>query len=229
MILTGCLCFSLIACGEDEAQSVLENAAAADTAAGYGEDIEDEEEYQMEIPDAVKNISPEDDKALTGVLTEDSYTNEYFGFKLNRIEGGTIQSLMDEGTDLMPLSKTYTEGLGSIYIKNQNADNGESISATISALTSKQQGKTEKDLAQERFETEQGFNEEMEFEAECSVENITVAGAEHPAYIEIYEREEGGKSKNASFYIVKNDFLCSITINADSDKFDELLKLIEKI
>ncbi len=226
LLLAGCICLSLAACGEDEARSVTENADAADTAAVSGEE---DEEYELEIPDAVKNISPEDDKAVTGVLTEDSYTNEYFGFKLNRIEGGTILSLMDEGTDLMPLSETYNEGIGSIYIKNQNIDNGESVSATISALTSKQQGKTENDLAQERLKTEQGLNGEMGLEAECSVENITVAGEEHPAYVEIYERDEGGMSKNASLYIIKNDFLCCMTINADSDKFDELLKLIEGI
>jgi len=123
----------------------------------------------------------------------------------------------------------YTEGVGSIYIKDQDADNESSVSATISALSSKQQGKTEKDLAQERFDTEQGVNAEIELEAECSVESVTVAGEEHPAYIEIYEKEDGRKNKNASIYIIKNDFICSITINADPEEFDGLLKLIEKI
>ena len=136
---------------------------------------------------------------------------------------------MDEGTDLMPLSDTYTKGIGTIYIKSQNIENGESIAVSISALTSHQQGKTENDLAQERFNQEQGFNKEMELEAECSVENITAVGEEHPAYVEIYEKDEGGMNKNASVYIIKNDFLCCVTINADPEKFDELLKLIEKI
>jgi hypothetical protein len=88
----GIFCLSLTACGGGSVKTSQEDSSFEkkmlniedDKAADSGEEAEDEEDYQMEIPDAVADISPEDDEALTGVLTEDSYTNEYFGLKLNR-------------------------------------------------------------------------------------------------------------------------------------------------
>ena len=196
-----------------------------DEAAGPIEEIDAEEYEQIEIPDAVTNISPDDDKALTGVLTEDYYKNEYFGLTISKVEGGSIDSLMDSGTDLMPLSETYTKGIGGIYINSTGTDG--SLSVTVSALTSKDQGKTENDLAQDRFAFEKGFNEAAGYEAECSVETIAIAGEEHPAYIEITDDGEE-KVKSASVFIIKGDFSCVIGVYGAEDKFDEILKLFEK-
>ena len=229
LLLACAVCFSLTACEDGSAKNVLENtdASAAETAAEPDEEPEEEEDL-IEIPDAVKNISPEDDKALTGVLTADSYTNEYFGIRLNRFEDGTIESLMDEGTDLMPLSETYANEIGSIYIKSAAADNGKRCSVTISALSSNDQGKTEEEMVQDKYDFEQSVNESMESDAACAVESISIAGEEHPAYTEIMD-DEGSSIKVATVYIIKGDFECMISITADVGEFDAVLKQFEKI
>ena len=151
LLLAGVLCLSLTACGQSGVKTSQDDSnfekkmlnIEDDIETESNEEAEDEEDYQMEIPDAVKNISPEDDEAVTGVLTEDSYTNEYFGLKLNRVEGGTIESLMDSGTDLMPLSQTYTDGIGSIVIQSRETGGWAYVSMTVSALSSKERGKDE--------------------------------------------------------------------------------------
>ena len=160
---------------------------------------------EMRTTISLTNISPEDDQALTGVLTEDAYRNDYFGITINKIEGGTIESLMDSGTDIMPLSETYTNGNGCIMISTRSAYNECSISMTVSAVTSKDQGKKEEDLAQERYDLEQGINEAMGYKAECAVETINIAGEDHHAYTEI-SNTEGGRAKSATVCIIKGDF-----------------------
>lgn len=237
LFLMGILCFSLAACGDSDVQSVLDSSEAeaiintiADAAADSDEEMEEEgEEEQLEIPDAIVNIRPEDDKAVTGVLTADSYTNEYFGFKLNKIEGGEIESLLDDGTDIALLSDSYAEGIGCIYIQSRETDYAATLSAMISAITSNEQGKSEQDLTQESFESEQSMNESIGYEAECSVENVNIAGEEHPAFIEIAEDEEGVRKKSAYVYIIKGDFICSVSVNGAEDRFEDLLKYFEKI
>lgn len=236
VFLVGVFCFSLAACGDGEAESILENAdtegivnTIANAVTGSGEEAEDEEEYELEIPDSITNISPEEDKAVTGILTEDSYTNEYFGFKLKKVEGGEISSVFDEGTDLMLLSEAYANGYGSVYIRSYDTDFTFSINASVSALASEEQGKTEKDLTQEKYDFEQDMNESMEYEADCSVETIRLAGEEHPAYVEIAANDDGVRKKTAYVYIVKGDFECSFSISGEEDKFEDLLGLIEKI
>ena len=233
LLLIGILCLSLAACGGSSVKTSQEDSSFEKKMLNIVDDEETDsdeetEDGQLEVPDAVKNISPEDDQALTGVLTEDSYSNEYFGLKLNRCEGGTIESFMDSGTDLMLLSETYADGIGSIIIQSQDVDGGGYVSMSISALSSKEQGKDAEVLAMERLELEQKINGALENTAECSVETINVAGEEHPAYQEISDDEEG-RTKSAAIYIVKGDFRCSITVYAAEDKFEEMLNLIEKI
>ncbi|MDO5475608.1 MAG: hypothetical protein Q4F43_00670 [Eubacteriales bacterium] len=235
LLMIGTLCFSLAACGDTGVNTAREDAEEGETLdeeeldAELDGGLELEEGDEIEIPDAIVNISPEDDKALTGVLTEDSYTNEYFGFVFNKPEGGTLENLINEGTELSSLSKAYEDGFGCILISSTCADETCSFSITVSALTSKEQGKTEEELVQERFDMEQGINEGLEYEAECSVDKITIAGEEHPAYIEIADNEEGTPYKSASTYIVKGDFECSIYLYAPVDEFDENLKQFVKI
>lgn len=169
LLLVGVVCFSLTACEEGAAKSTLETdtAAKADTAA------ESAEEDEFEIPEAVINISPEDDKALTGVLTADSYTNEYFGIRFNKCEGGTIASLMDEGTDLMPLSEAYANEIGAILIRSTSGDEKSSAFVNVCAVPSGDLGKDEEELAQERYNLEQSINSASEYEAEASIDQIT--------------------------------------------------------
>lgn len=251
LLLAGVVCFSLTACGDGDAQSVLDNAdaeevisisadAAADAAADVAADIaadtaadaaaeSGEEGEDYEIPDAVINISPEEDKALTGILTEDSYTNEYFGYKLNRIENGTIDSFLDEGTGLMSLSESYANGWCGITVDTRGAEEGNSsVTMSVSALVSEEQGKTEQELVQERYDLEIKINESVEIEAECSVDTLRFAGEEHPALIERMEGENGPIIM-AVTYVIKGDFLCDLAITSDPEKFDGLLELIEKI
>ena len=223
LLLIGIFCLSMTACGESSVKTSQNDSSfekkmlniVDENTTGSDEETKDGEDGQLDIPDAVKNISPEDDQALTGKLTEDSYTNEYFGLKLNMPEGGTIESIMDSGTDLMQLSETYREGHSS-------------ISMSVSALTSKEQGKDAEVLAMERLELEQKINGALENTAECSVETINIAGEEHPAYVEITDSEEG-RIKSAAIYIVKGDFRCCITVYTAEDRFEEMLNLIEKI
>lgn len=232
LLLIGTFCLSLTACGDSGARTAQDSNFEKkvlhiedDAEAGASEETEDD--YQLEIPDAIANISPEDDQALTGVLTEDSYRNDYFGFTINKIEGGAIESLMDSGTDLMPLSETYTNGIGSIMINNRSAYNEGSISMTVSAVSSKDQGKSEEDLAQERLDLEQGINEAMGYKADCSIEMINIAGEDHPAYVEI-SNTEGGMTKSATAYIIKDDYQSIINIYAPEDRFDDILMYIER-
>lgn len=233
LMLAGTIGLSLAACGgggaktSDDSNFEKEVLHIDDEAEGADAEAAGEEDYQIEIPDAVTNISPEDDKALTGVLTEEAYTNEYFGLIINKIEGGTIESLMDSGTDLMPLSKTYKEGIGSIMISTRSAYNDGSISMVVSAVSSKDQGKTEKDMAQERYDLENGINEAMGYKAECSVETINIGGEEHPAYVEMADGDDG-RMKSATACIIKGDFQSNISIYAPEDKFDEILQYIEQ-
>lgn len=234
LLLVGTLCLSLAACGESRVKTSEDDSFERkmlnledDAETGSGSQKEDTEVYQLGIPDAVANISPEDDKALTGVLTEDAYTNEYFGLKINKVEGGTIESLMDSGTDLKLLSKTYTEGSGSIMINSRGAGNEGSLSITVSAIPSEDEGKDEKELAQEHFDLQQGINEAMAYKTESSVEMIPLAGEEHPAYIELSDAGEG-KTKSAVIYLTKDAFQCVINIYAMEDNFDDILNLIEK-
>lgn len=219
LLLIGVFCFSLTACESGSVQSVLDNAATE--AAGE----EDDEEYQLEVPDAVINISDDDDKALTGTLTEDYYINPYFGLKFNKPAGGTIMSIMDEGTDIMPFSQTYTDGIGGEHINSRNDDG--SVSATIEALISNWSGKTAEELVQERIEQEKGLNESMGIDSEVTMETIRIAGEDYPAYCEVYT-DEDRTTKNISLYILKGDFVCEISISADIEKFDEMAGLIEK-
>jgi hypothetical protein len=233
LLLIGTFCLSLTACGGGVAKTSQDSNFEKkvlhiedDAQAESDEEAGDEDDYQLEIPDAITNISPEDDQALTGVLTEDAYRNDYFGITINKIEGGTIESLMDSGTDIMPLSETYTNGNGCIMISTRSAYNECSISMTVSAVTSKDQGKKEEDLAQERYDLEQGINEAMGYKAECAVETINIAGEDHHAYTEI-SNTEGGRAKSATVCIIKGDFQSNISIYAPEDQFEEVLKYIE--
>ena len=228
LLLIGILCLSLAACGGSSVKTSQEDSSFEKKMLNIVDDEETDsdeetEDGQLEVPDAVKNISPEDDQALTGKLTEDSYTNEYFGLKLNKAEGGKIKSLMDPGTDLMPLSETYTEGIGSISIESRDADGNAYVSMNVSALSSKEQGKDGEVLAMEQFELEQSLNTAMDYEAECSFETINIAGEEYPAYLEISDSEEGRK-KAATIYIVKDEFKNVITVYAPEDRFCRKLR-----
>ena len=99
---------------------------------------------------------------------------------------------------------------------------------SISAASADELGKTEKELAQEKYDLEKDMNEALGYEADCSVETIQIAGEEHTVYTEVAEDEEDGKTKNASLEIIKNGFSCSISIHAKFEEFDDLLKYIEK-
>ncbi len=222
LLLIGVLGLAMTACGDNDAQSVLETSGSSSPA-----ESAQEPEEQIEIPEAVANISPEDDKALTGVLTEDSYTNEYFGLKLNKIEGGSIESIMDDGTDIASLSQAYADGIGSIMIVTHDADYTGTISMFVSALTSEEQGKSEEELLQEKVEMEGGINEGLGYEAGGAVETVSLAGEEYPAYIESYSDEETN-TKTAALIIVKNDFVCNISIYGHVEIYDELFKYFEK-
>ena len=210
------ICFSLTACADSSVQSILDTEEPAVK----------EEDYQTEIPEAVISISEEDDVALTGTLTEDYYINPYFGLVFNKPEGGIIQSLLDDGMDLKPFAQTYADGVNGIHINMRNDDG--SISPTIRAITEEEKGKTEEQLVQDKIEREKRLNEGMKItDAQIIMDTISIAGEEHPAYIEIYVDDDEAR-KNAGVYILKGDFVCDLSISAPAEYFDEMLELIEK-
>ena len=219
LLLIGVFCFSLTTCESGSVQSILENTDAQ----GISEEAEDE--YHPIVPDAVINISEEDDKALTGTLTEDSYTNPYFGLKFNKPANGTIKSIMDDGTDIMPFARTYTDGIGGMHINILSNDG--SVSATIQASPQDRLGKSEEEIIRERIELEKSLNESMENDSGITMENILIVGVKHPAYCETYSDEDGAR-KNIYVCILKGDFECDISISAAPEKFDEMAGLIEK-
>ncbi len=216
LLLLVVFCFSLAACNNSDLESVLD-----DIITGSGM----EEEDPIEIPDSVTNISEEDDKALTGTLTEDSYINPFFGLKINKPEGATLESLFDDGTDLMPFSQTYSEGYAGVYI-HLMGDAG-SISCTIQALTAAEEGKSEKALVQDKLALENSMNEGLGITSDLKMETLMIAGEEHPVFIEDYS-DEDGTSKTINAFLLKGDFKCSLSIYASQEKFDEMFGLIEK-
>ena len=220
LLLAGSICFSLAACGGASLQTAP--ASSAD------EDAGNEEDYQIEIPEAVANISEEDDQALTGTLTEDAYINPYFGLRFNKPEGGTIESLMDDGKDLMPFAQTYAEGLGGKNILIWTADEDANMGPSIYAVSEKDRGKTEEDLVRERADFETKLNESAGVDSAISVETLSIAGEEHPACVEKYNYE--GKDRiYSTVYILKGDFECDISFYASPETFDAMTGLIEKI
>ena len=226
LLFVGVFCFSLAACGDNGALSVLEDSEKKEEADNTVDTAEDE---HLVVPDAVANITPEDDRALTGILTEDSYTNEYFGLKFNKVPGSEIESLYDHGTDMNTLSEAYANEYPGILISSLDGE-GSSFSVSIDALMEDQQGKTEEDLVQDKYENEKGMNEALGIEPGWAVETITLAGEEHPAYVEIFDDEDGeAESKSVDIYIIKNDFICRVSLYGPVETFDELLKLVEKI
>ena len=210
------VCISLAACGDSGAESALDD----------GEDTVTEEQT---IPESVLNLSEEDDKALTGVLTADSYTNEYFGFKLNKPAGGTVLSLTDgDGvTDIKPFSQTYTGSYGGILIGVYDSSEGSSITANVYTTEAEQRGKSEKERVQDRFEMEKSWAESWGRESEMMVGTLTIAGEEHPAFLETVN-EDGTDMKNAYCFFLKSDFECMISISTPVEDFDSMLALIEK-
>lgn len=215
LLLVGVFCFSLAACGDSDIQSVMSGADDAGT----------EEEYELEIPEAVLNLSEEEDLALTGTLTADSYVNHYFGIRLNKPESGTISSIMDEGTDLTPLSKTFASGIGSVDIQSDSGNGN--ILVSIGALDKEDIGKTEEELVRERMEFSKQLNESMEVTSELYMETITIAGEEHPAFVEIF-KDEDYVNKSVIAILPKGDFACNIYVSSPPENFDQILALLEK-
>ena len=214
LLLIGIIALSLAACGQSGAVSTIDDAS---------------QKEEQEIPKAVVGISEEDDKALTGTLTEDYYINPYFGLQFNKPEGGTIESLYDDGTNLMPFSRTFKESLGGIYIYAVNASEDGRLVPSILTADDDELGKTEEEIIQNELAYQQKLSEEygMQDEFELSIETITIAGEDHPAYVERYSNEDGAW-KEATFIIPKGDFVCNIVVIAHTDQFDEIVKLIEK-
>lgn len=216
LLLLVVFCFSLAACNNSDLESVLD-----DIITGSGM----EEDETLEIPDSVTNISEDDDKALTGTLTADSYINPYFGLKINKPEGATLESVFDDGTDRMSFSQSYSEGYPGVFI-HLVADDG-SISCSIEAITEKEKGKSEEDFVQDKVSMENGMNEGLGITSDITTETISIAGEEHPVFIELYS-DEDGSSKTINAYLLKGDFKCSLSIYASQEKFDEMFGLIEK-
>lgn len=214
LLLVGVMTFSLAACGQTGAPVTSEDES---------------QDVAQEIPEAVTKLSEEDNKALTGTLTEDYYFNPYFGLQFNKPEGGTIESLYDEGTDLMPFAQTYADSVGGIYIYAVNASEDGRLIPSILTANEDEQGKTEEEIIQNELEYQQKLNKEygLQDDFELGIETISLAGEEHPAYIEHFSNDEGDWVE-ATIIIPKGDFVCNIIITAHPENFDEIVGLVEK-
>lgn len=74
ILLTFVLGISMSACASGSVQSV--------TGSEEGKDADEaDDDYALEVPESVQNLSEEDDLLLAGELKDGVYINNYFGYK----------------------------------------------------------------------------------------------------------------------------------------------------
>ena len=237
ILLTFVLGISMSACASGSVQSVTgsEEGKEADEA------DEADDDYALEVPESVQNLSEEDDLLLAGELKDGVYINNYFGYKLSVPEGGTIIRDNDDAlstNEFLPLSKTYEDGWGGWSYSAEIAGVDGSITVFITALSDDEAGLTEKELVEKHVKAYQeidkllGDDEDVDGDGTGSEEgpkNTTVilAGEEHPASVDI-SRVDGNDYLSACLYIPKGDFEYIIYLSGPDLKPEDLTKYFEK-
>lgn len=228
-LLISVFCVSMTACGDSEAKSVQseDSSEAITEASDFSSDADDE----YTIPDSVLNLTEEEDILLTGVLKDNTYTNEYFGYVLTAPEGMTLSTITDPGEDgeLMRFRQTFTDGFLGILIDASSEDMLDRISVDILDLNEDQIGLTEDELIKSDWEFSKKLSEEMEVEDSSQIETIQFAGEDHPAIVETYTSDDGKEMLSVRSVIPKGNFEYSISFLAADLTLEDLLQCIQTV
>ena len=224
LLLTGMLLLSLAACGGASVQSVLpaENVTVPDA-----DNVTDEEDYTPVIPEAVLSLTEEEDILLNGELKDGVYINRYFGLKFTAPEGFSLSRLNDdatESTEIIPLRKTYEDGLRGIMI---TTDLGlpETVFINVYAADEDQIGFSEEELVRAKIQETNELVTSFGLEEGSEYSTAVLAGEEHP--IQLSTSDPG--CIDVYFHIIKDGFIFQISVSApDEEGIAYLLSFFEK-
>lgn len=219
IILAGVFVLGLSACGDSAVESVLDDLG----------DAGENEEYVVEVPDSVLNLSEEEDILLCGELKDGVYTNNYFGYKCKAPAGSKLAFDMDEETGSsgsISFKKAYEEGWGGISL-SADLEMGTRFGVNVTPLNTDEIGLSEEELVKKHIQTMWDFNASFGDEDGPEYEIIQLAGEEHPASVTRTETEDGLKIYY-SFYIPKEDFVFGISVFGTEEQVEEYIKCFDK-
>ena len=229
LLLTGMLLLSLAACGGASVQSVLpaENVTVPDA-----DNVTDEEDYTPVIPEAVLSeaiqiILEVCNILLNGELKDGVYINRYFGLKFTAPEGFSLSRLNDdatESTEIIPLRKTYEDGLRGIMI---TTDLGlpETVFINVYAADEDQIGFSEEELVRAKIQETNELVTSFGLEEGSEYSTAVLAGEEHPIQLSTSDPE----CIDVYFHIIKDGFIFQISVSApDEEGIAYLLSFFEK-
>lgn len=219
LLLVGALGLSLTACGTGSPLSVL------------GTKTDDEEEYTIEAPESVINLSEEDEILLNGELKDGVYINRYFGYKLSVPEGGTLVRDNDdatESTEILSLRQGYEDGWGGLSFSAEIEGIDGYVNVMIHPLDDDEIGLSEEELVKKDIDEMWEINRIFGDEEGPEFRTAVLAGEEHPISYQVMETERG-ESLSADFHIPKGDFEYIIFIYLTNAELEDVTKLFEKI
>ena len=220
IILASVFVFSLTACGDSAVESVLD-----DLDFGSGEN----EEYVIEVPESILNLSEDEDKLLSGELKDGVYTNNYFGYQCKAPAGSKLAFDIDEETGssgTISFKKAYEEGWGGISL-SADLQMGTRFGVNITPLNADEIGLNEEELVKKHIQTMWDFNASFGDEDGPEYGTVLLAGEEHPVSVTRTETEDGLKLYE-SFYIPKGDFVFGISVFGTEEQVKDYLKCFDK-
>ena len=219
-VLAIVLLLGLSACGE---------FAALEPAVQYLQ--EGKEEKTIVIPEAVVNLTEEDEILLNGELKDGVYINRYFGMKLSVPEGWTLKRLNDdatESTEMIPLRQAYEDEMNGLFFTASSDSFNGYIDVYITALKDDERGLSEEELVKKYIDDIWAINKAFGDDERPEYARAMLAGEEHPVSLSRSETD-AGERVFAAFSIPRGDFKYDISISAASGELEDLTGFFEKI
>lgn len=217
VLLALVLCFGMTACGDSGPLSSLGGEKG-----GANEIV---------IPEAVLNLTEEDEILLNGELKDGVYTNRYFGIRFTAPEGWSLRRLNDDATDtaeLISLREAYEQEMGGISFMAVTEDSNGYILVIIRAQREDERGLSEEELVRQNneriWEISKIFGEDQGPELKTAM----FAGEEHPMGIQTSQTQEG-EALHVSFYLPKGDFVYDVSISTPGGALEEMTALFEQL
>ena len=236
LLLGGALSIGLAACSSGEAESVA--GAAAELLGGSssedetGDMSEEEEDYSLEAPEAVKNLSAEEDAKVCGEMKDNVYTNEFFGCRFVSPKGWKLHLYNtgeEETAAQMPtLQSSYDEGYGGIWlVAAQEDEYVHTIQILVKGLADNELGKSESEVVDLEVEKNNETYIALGDEPVCETETLSLFGEAHPA--KVRRNSETGGIDGATFYILNGDFVMEYSFNGEQVGAELTENCMEKI